>query len=295
MQKIIDAHHHIWRMADLPWLLQGKPRIFGDYSSLKRDYPIEEFKTDTAPCNVVKSVYVQANWEHHRGLEEARWVHETGLEHGMPNGIVAFADLNAPDVERLLDDYLKIPSVRGIRQHLQWHKNPLLSGYVPVPDMFNQKQWRNGLRAVGDRGYSFDLQVFPNQIVDAAGMVGEFPDINFILNHAGMLDARDNATIAVWKSGMRILAEHPNVYVKFTGLGTFVHASSVELNRPLVQVSLEYFGASRCIYGSNFPIEKLWTTYAGYFKNVYDAVGDVPEADLHEIFYGTAERVYRLA
>jgi predicted TIM-barrel fold metal-dependent hydrolase len=295
MQKVIDAHHHIWRMADLPWLLQGKPRIFGDYSSLRRDYPIEEFKSDTASCNVVKSVYVQANWEHDRCLEEARWVHETGLMHGMPNGIVAHADLNAPDVEKLLDEYLKISSVRGIRQHLQWHKNPLLSGYVPVPDMFNQEQWRKGLRALGDRGYSFDLQVFPDQMADAAVMVGEFPDISFVLLHAGMLDARDDATVATWKAGMKAFSEHPNVYVKFSGLGTFVHASSSELNRPLVQLSIDLFGASRCMYGSNFPIEKLWTTYPDYFKNVYDAIGDVSEDDLHEIFYGTAEKVYRLA
>ena len=83
--------------------------------------------------------------------------------------------------------------------------------------------------------------------------------------------------------------------MKFTGLGTFDHVSSVDLIRPLVQTSLEFFGAGRCMYGSNFPIEKLWTTYPTYFKNVSDAVGDVSEADRNEIFYGTADRVYRLS
>lgn len=293
MQKVIDAHHHIWRMADLPWLLEGKPRIFGDYTALKRDYSIEEFKADVAPCNVVKSVYVQANWPHDRAVEEARWVHETGEKHGMPNGIVAFADLEDPEIERLLDRYAKIPSMRGIRQHLHWHKNPLLS-YVPVPNLFDREQARKGLRHIADRGYAFDLQVFPSQMQGAAAMVAAFPDLNFILNHAGMLDARDDANVALWRNGMAALAKNPNVYVKFTGLGTFDHTSSVDLIRPLVQTSLEFFGADRCLYGSNFPIEKLWTNYEGYFNNVRDAVGPVSDEDRHAIFYGTAARVYRL-
>lgn len=293
MQKVIDSHHHIWRKDDLPWLLQGQPRIFGDYTALKRDYPIEEFIEDTRPCNVVKSVYLQANWAEERAVDEARWVHETGQKHGMPTGIVAFADLNDPNVSRRLDEYAKIPSVKGMRQHLHWHKNPKFS-YVPVPDMFDQEQWRAGLRALGDRGFSFDLQVFPLQLIDAAAMVSEFPDISFVLNHAGMLDNREAENIAVWRKGMEVLSKQPNVFIKFTGLGTFDHKSTVELIRPIVRTSLEFFGASRCMYGSNFPIEKLWTTYPTYFKNVSDAVGAVSDADRHEIFYGTADRIYRL-
>jgi len=293
MLKVIDCHHHIWRKADLPWLLENKPRIFGDYTPLKRDYPIEEFKADVAPCNVVKSVYMQANWAPTRAVDEARWVHETGQKHGMPNAIVAFADLNAPDLDRLLDGYATVPTVRGVRQHLHWHRNPDLS-YVPVPDMFDQKQWRAGLAEVGARGLSFDLQVFPGQMVGAAAMVAAFPGIDFILNHAGMLDSREPENVELWKNGMKALAAQPNVYVKFTGLGTFDHKASLDLVRPLVQTSLELFGPRRCMYGSNFPIEKLWTNYQTYFSNIWKAVGNVSDADRHEIFYGTAARVYRV-
>jgi predicted TIM-barrel fold metal-dependent hydrolase len=61
--NIVDAHHHIWRQTDLPWLLgPSQPRIFGEYDAIKRDYPIAEYLDDIAGSNVEKSVYVQANW-----------------------------------------------------------------------------------------------------------------------------------------------------------------------------------------------------------------------------------------
>jgi predicted TIM-barrel fold metal-dependent hydrolase len=294
MQKVIDSHHHIWRKKDLPWLNEGQPRIFGDYTALKRDYSIDEFKADTAPCNVVKSVYVQANWGHDRAVDEARWVDETGRMDGMPNGMVAFADLNSSEVERMLDAYMGIPIVKGVRQHLHWHKNPDFS-YVPVPDMFDQKQWRSGLTKVGERGLSFDLQVFPGQMVGAAAMVADFPNISFILNHGGMLDNREPQNVELWRNGMAALAKQPNVYVKLTGLGTFDHKATLALVEPIVRTSLELFGPKRLVYGSNFPIEKLWTTYQGYFNNIWQALGDASETDRDDIFYGNAERVYRLA
>ncbi|MGE0503566.1 MAG: amidohydrolase [Rhizobiaceae bacterium] len=293
MLKVIDSHHHIWRKADLPWMAGNKPRIFGDYTALKRDYPIEEFKADVAPANVVKSVYLQANWDYGRSVEEARWVSDTGDAAGMPNAVVANADLRLPDVEKLLDAYVKIPRVKGVRQHLHWHKNPKWS-YIDAPDVYDQKDWRRGMRHLADRGFSFDLQLFPSQLAGAVDMLNEFSGTSFVLNHAGMLDARDDQSIAVWRDGMAALAKCPNVYVKFTGLGTFDHRSSPELMAPMIPVSIELFGANRCMYGSNFPIEKLWTTYATYFDNVVKAVGEVSDVDRHEIFYGTANRVYRL-
>ena len=75
MEAVLDAHHHFWRQQDLPWL-QGEmqPRIFGEYRSIMRNYPIEEFLADAGPLGVVGSVYVQANWPPERAVDEAAWV-----------------------------------------------------------------------------------------------------------------------------------------------------------------------------------------------------------------------------
>ena len=86
MEPIIDAHHHIWRQADQPWL-QGPtvPRIFGAYDALKRDYPVEEFLSDLAGTGVVKSVYVQTNWGKGHEIEEVEWVQSNADRAGWPH------------------------------------------------------------------------------------------------------------------------------------------------------------------------------------------------------------------
>src|SRR6187402_2703815 len=117
MIPIIDAHHHIWRQADLPWL-QGPmvPRIFGPYEPIRRDYPIAEYLADIAQCGVEKSVYVQANWDRSRAVDDA---------HGFPNAIVGYADLTAEDAGKTLDAQAAFPLMRGIRMQLHWHDNAM--------------------------------------------------------------------------------------------------------------------------------------------------------------------------
>jgi predicted TIM-barrel fold metal-dependent hydrolase len=82
---IVDAHHHIWRQADQPWLNGPMvPRIFGPYEAIRRDYPIGEYLDDIKNAGVVASVYVQTNWEASRGVEEVAWAQGIADQHGFP-------------------------------------------------------------------------------------------------------------------------------------------------------------------------------------------------------------------
>ena len=101
---IIDAHHHIWRQADLPWLMGPRqPRIFGPYEPLRRDYPIEEFLADIAGQGVTRFIYVQTNWAPGEEVNETRWVQGVADAHGWPAAIIAYADLADPNLTRILD------------------------------------------------------------------------------------------------------------------------------------------------------------------------------------------------
>jgi predicted TIM-barrel fold metal-dependent hydrolase len=94
MTDIVDAHHHIWRQADMPWLSGPiQPRIFGPYQPIQRDYLIDEFLEDLAGTGVVKSVYVQANWPKEKFEDEVAWVSNVADERGWPHGIVGYADI----------------------------------------------------------------------------------------------------------------------------------------------------------------------------------------------------------
>jgi len=95
---IVDAHHHIWRQADLPWLAGPPvPRIFGPYEPIRRDYPVDEYVAEATACGIGASVYVQTNWPLDRVEDEIRWLHDVHAESGWPTAVIGCADLFAPD------------------------------------------------------------------------------------------------------------------------------------------------------------------------------------------------------
>ncbi|GGG51285.1 amidohydrolase [Caldovatus sediminis] len=294
-EPIIDAHHHIWRLAATPWL-NGPPvpRIFGAYGPLRRDYGIEEYLAEATPCGVVRSVFVQVNVAPGAEVEEVAWVQSVAdRAGGFPHAITAFADLAAPDVGAVLDRALAAGRVRAVRQQLHWHEKPLYR-FAARPDVMNDPAWRRGLGEVRRRGLAFELQVFPGQMRDAAALVRAFPEMTFILLHAGMLEDRSAEGWALWRRGMTELAACPNLVVKLSGLGTFERACSVALWRPVIEATVELFGPNRCLFGSNFPIEKLWTSYAELVATVRACLEGYAAEERRAILHDTAARIYGL-
>lgn len=291
---VIDSHHHIWNLKDIPWL-QGTmlPRIFGDYSGMRRDYSIEEFRSDLAASQVVKSIYVQANWAPDKALEEVAWVQSVADIHGYPHAIVGYADLARDDVGNLLDAQMRHANMRGIRQQLHWHANPQYR-FAERPDLMNAPAWRRGFKELADRGLVFDLQVFSRQMADCAALAKAFPDVTFVLSHAGMQEDRSEEMLALWRSGMQELAACPNVYAKLSGLGTFAHRCDSALWKPIVDETVALFGARRCMFGTNFPIEKLWTTYDTIVGVARACIAHLTESEQRAVLHDTAVSVYRL-
>jgi len=270
-----------------------QPRIFGEYAALRRDYLAEEFKRDLAPHGITKSVYIQINVNPGDEIDETAWVQGVADKHGLPSGIVAFANLAAPDVAAVLDRHMAYANLRGIRQQIHWHENPQYR-FAPRPDMMNDAAWRAGLRELEKRDLSFDLQVFPSQMADAARLARDFPGVKFVLLHAGMLEDRSPAGWDLWRRGMRQLAACPNMWVKLSGLGTFVRTCSLELWQPVIEETVALFGAARCMYGSNYPIESLWTPYARIVETTQASLAGASISERRAIFHDTAQRFYRL-
>ncbi|RMD91053.1 MAG: amidohydrolase [Alphaproteobacteria bacterium] len=291
---MIDAHHHIWLQKDLPWLLgPEQPRIFGRYEPIRRDYTIAEYLDDIAGTGIEKSVYVQANWAPNWAADEAAWVQSVADEHGWPHAIVAYADFTVPDVRPQLEKLAAYPLMRGIRQQFHWHENPLYR-FAPRPDLPADPTVRKNIARLADFGWSFDLQVFPSQMADAAGLARACPEVTFILQHAGMLADTSRAGWAEWREGMKRLADCGNVVTKLSGLGTFIHRNDPAFIRKMVSETVKLFGAERCMFGSNFPIEKLWTSYAELFDAFRQATARMGQPARAAIFNDTAARVYRL-
>lgn len=290
----VDAHHHIWRQQDLPWLMGPmQPRIFGPYEKIRRDYPIEEYLEDVEDAGIEKSVYVQANWAPDRFEQEVAWVQSIADDRGWPHAIVGYADFLQDDVRPDLDTLQKYPLMRGIRQQLHWHENEMYR-FAASPDLPSDPTLQRNIARLADYGWTFDLQVFSEQMTSAADLAAACPGVTFILQHAGMLEDFSAAGRDRWQDGMKQLADRPNVVCKLSGLGTFIHRNDPEHIEKTITQAVAWFGADRCLFGSNFPIEKLWCRYddlVGAYRLATSTFGDQAKAD---IFHRTATRVYRL-
>jgi predicted TIM-barrel fold metal-dependent hydrolase len=291
MTGFVDSHFHIWRQQDLPWLVGPmQPRIFGPYEPIRRDYPIAEYLGDCRPAGITEAVYVQANWAPLRYLDEVAYVSRASDEAGFPIAIVAYADMLADDARPQLDKLAANPRVRGVRMQLHWHENALYR-FASGPELARDPRLIANVGRLADYGFSFDLQVFAGQMAGAADLAAACPGVTFVLQHAGMLEDLSPGGLATWRAGMTLLASQPNIVSKLSGLGTFLRRNDASHIRLIAVQTLALFGAERCLFGSNFPIEKLWTTYP---ELISAHLAAVPEEARQAVFNDTARRVYRL-
>jgi len=291
---IVDAHHHVWRRADLPWLLGPTvPRIFGDYGPLKRDYPMAEFLDDVAGTGVARSVHVQANWAPNWAFDEAAWVCRVHAETGWPHAISAFCDMRQADARRDLDRLARLPLVRGIRHQMHHHENPLYS-FAPADDTVAEEAVQRNVARLADYGFLFELQIFAHQADAALRLVDACPGVIFVLQHAAMPEDPSEPGMRRWRQALEALASRRSVHAKLSGIGTFLRRNDPPLISRVLDETVSAFGADRCLFGSNFPIEKMWTSYGALLSAWRDAAAGLPDEDRDAIFSQTASRLYRL-
>jgi predicted TIM-barrel fold metal-dependent hydrolase len=213
--------------------------------------------------------------------------------YGFPHAIVGFADLAKDTLPATLDAMQRYSRLKGVRQQVHWHENPNYR-FAARPDVTADIAWRHGLSQLAPRGLLFELQVFTSQMAASAELVRAFPQTTFVLEHAGMPEDTSADGRTAWRDGMRRLADCQNVFVKLSALGTFVHRSTLADIQPIVSDTVTLFGAERCLWGSNFPIEKIWTDYAALVRNIRQAVSHLPIGEQRQILSETARRLYGL-
>ena len=288
----VDAHHHIWPAQGLPWL-DGPmiPRIFGPYEPLQgKAYTAEEYKADAQAKGFSQSVYVQANWKLEDSVKEVEWVHEQHVRTGWPHATVGSADLFAPDALDTVQASLEAsPLLRGVRLQLHWHDTVEAYRFASGPDRASDRTFNENLAKLPGLGLVFELQVFPNQLASALALVEAHPDLTFVLIHAGMPIAGEP-----WRDALMQLGQRPNVHVKLSGQGTFVHEVDPELIATVTKVVLDSFGSGRAMFGSNFPIESLWTDFSSLMGAWLGVLAEYPGEVRADVLGRTARRIYRL-
>ena len=262
-------------------------RFFGDPTSIQRDYELPEFRHDAAGFKA--SVHIQVGAAD--PMAEAKWIQ--AVADANPDWLlrqVVFCDLTADDVAVQLKAFMALPSVVGVRQ---------IVGRAPGEDaktgtnaLLSDPKFVDGLKQAAERGFSFDLQLLPELMVAAAEVFEQVPDLPVALCHAGSPHDRSQDGLAAYASAMTALADLPQVVCKISGLGMFDHGWTTDSVRPLFKTCLAHFGPERLMFGSNFPVCSLSSTYAELVER-YSALTESLTKEAQAAFWGdTAAAFY---
>lgn len=292
----VDAHIHLWDLARIryPWLTPpfGDDGPNGSVEAIARDYLLDDYRTDTARWNVVGAVHIDAGADPAQAIDESDWLETVADTDGLPTGIVGFAALDDPEVEPVLERQAAHPRVRGIRQIVNWHNNPLRT-YTPR-DVTQDDQWWAGFGLLGKYGLSFDLQCYAGQMAGLAPLIERHPEVPVIINHIGMPVTTDREGLTRWRFGLRTLATLPHVAIKLSGLGFIYRDWTVDSVRPFVLEAIEMFGTSRCLFASDSPTDKLFAPLDRYLEAYHAIAAGFSEDERRDLFGRNANRIYRL-
>lgn len=293
MMKIVDPHIHILDLWTRLYPGFEKPSVsfIGSTAPIARSYLIEELLSEgDDQFEIVKLVCIEAMPTDR--LAETRSIQAVADRTGFPQGIVCGADLSLDGAQAELEQQIDIPNVRGIRHVLNVHSDPLYN-YMNE-EFLDNAVWRRNFGLLNRFDLSFDMQLYPHQFDKALGLVREHPDVQFIVNHAGMYADRNFAGYLVWRDGLRALANHENVCIKISGLGMLDHDWTIESCRPYVYELIDAFGIHRSMFASNFPVDKLFSTYAQLWRAFSDITGGFSDDEKRSLFSANAERIYRI-
>jgi predicted TIM-barrel fold metal-dependent hydrolase len=294
---IVDAHHHFWDLAlrAHPWLVDAPmiPFRYGDYAAIRRTYLPDDYRRDTLAFNVVKTVYVEAEWGPGDPIGETRWVHEMAARFGLPSAMVGQAWLDRDDASEVLAKQAAFPLMRSVR-HKPKAAVRRQDARRGVPGSMDCPRWRQGFALLERHKLHFDLQT-PWWHFDAASeLARDFPATTIIVNHTGLPADRSVEGLAGWRRAMELLADAPNVSLKISGLGVPGLRWTRELQEPVVRDAIRIFGVERCMLASNFPVDSLVATFDEIYGGFLAITADMPDDARRKLFHDNATRIYRL-
>ena len=282
--RIVDAHVHLWDPARTDWypyLSGGMKLDMGDTTGMARRFDVATYRAESAGWNVERLVNVAAATGPH-SVDETLELDRRADVDGHPDAIVGgIVPTDTPaEAVALLDRQLAATRFRGVRPMGQW------DGPLPPADV---------LRALQERGLLFELMTHPDQLEAAASGLGGFDDLTVVVEHTGWPRSDTDEERALWRSGMRALAgagEH--VVCKLSGLAMPLGSMDPAALAPWIEEAVGLFGADRCMFASNFPVDGLHGTLDELFGAYSAVTAGLDDDDRDRLFAGTAERVYRL-
>ncbi len=273
----VDSHHHFWELSRFHygWMPPGD-------SVLKKDYLPDDMRPLLERNGIDKTVLVQA----HESLDEANWLLGLADSNDFIAGVVAWVDLVAPNVGHVLDELMKRPKLVGVRHGVE---------HDPDQSWLTRDASIRGLKELAKRGIRYDALTRPHQLEQVPPLADEIPDLRMVIDHISKPPIA-SGEVSPWDQDIARVAEIPGVYCKVSGMVTEADHAAWKPDdlKPYVQRVIEVFGLDRLMFGSDWPVCLLASSYDDVVSAALESVGVISAEDRAKLMGGNAIAFYGL-
>jgi L-fuconolactonase len=273
----IDAHQHFWKYDP-----QHYGWIGANMNVLRRDYLPDDLAPELDRAGIAGTVAVQA-----RTLNETEFLLDLAKTHDWIKGVVGWVDLTQQNAGEEILRLKANPKLVGLRHIVQDE---------PDPTYILRKDFNAGIRRVGQAGLTYDILIFERHLPQTILFVDSHPEQKFVLDHIAKPKIKAGQ-ISPWRENIRELAKRPNLYCKISGMTTEADWGTWTSQQlaPYLDTVLECFGPRRLMFGSDWPVCLLATSYNGWVAVVQKAVDGLSIHDQEWIWAKTAQEAYGLS
>jgi len=285
--EFVETHVHLWDLnhpkLTYDWLEPDieTPRLGARFDDLKRNYLADDFISETRAANVTRAVHVQAALGTANPVDETEWLQAETRRTGFPHAAVVYTDLGLPSAEAELERHMQYPLTRGVRD-------------FDSADSLGEPAYQKGYALLEKLGLVASMNVKLQHMESLRDLARRFPGIPALIDHCGFPDERSDEYFQAWRGAMSTAAEAENVLCKISGLGMADWEWTVESIRPWVLHCIEAFGPDRCVFATNWPVDKLYSTYDVLIDAYKEIVVGFSEDVKVAMFSGNAKRLYRI-
>ncbi len=273
----IDTHQHFWKFDPIRdrWITEEMQVIKRDFSPLDIQFVLER-------NGFGGSVAVQAD----QSKEETAYLVQLANDYPFIKGVVGWIDLQAADIRQQLDGYQSDTVIKGFRHIVEGEADP---------DFLIRPAVLNGLKALADYGYTYDLLIRPRHYAATLDCVQQNPNLQFVLDHIAKPPIKSKA-FDEWATFIDVLSAFPNVVCKVSGLATEADWEGWKLDdfKQYLEHIFARFGKERIMYGSDWPVCLLAASYEESIAIVEDKLGQFTAAEKNAFWAENAIRVYNL-
>ena len=274
--KIIDTHQHFWKYdpVNYSW-------INDEMQVIRKDFLPGDLAVVVNEHTLQGTVAVQAD----QTEAETDWLLQLAAKNDFIKGVVGWVDLRRSNIEERLQYYQQFSKLKGFRHVLQGEE----------PSFMLQKDFLNGISKLQQYNFTYDVLIFPQHLAAALELVQQFPEQKFVIDHVAKPYIKDGK-IDEWKTGMEKIAQHQNVYCKISGMVTEADWKNwtADQLKPYMDVVVNSFGIDRIMYGSDWPVCLVASSYKRWLQTVKNYFASYSEEEQEKVFSSNAIKFYNL-